>query len=109
VCDRREEVGLSEGRYVVAKMLSRSESWARSTIGFHRGWAARGAVLERPVCERVLGVTGRAGEDGEPPSLAVFDLTDAGGEDCSGLLDLGAMKYTCQTTRKDTASGWMLD
>jgi len=33
---RGEEIGLSEARYVVAKMLSRSSSWGRSIDDFHR-------------------------------------------------------------------------
>lgn len=87
---RGEDVGLSAARYVVAKMLSLSDSWGRSTDDFQSvsPWAL-GVVLERPVCARVFGVTASCclGEGLEAPwSLAepgtggVFDLTDAGGE-----------------------------
>jgi hypothetical protein len=56
-----EDVGLSEARYVVAKMLSRSDSCGRSRVDDdaedHSWSGASGAVLERPVWERLLGVT----------------------------------------------------
>lgn len=56
---RGELAGLSAARYVVAKMLSRSDSWGRSTDDFHRlfSWAT-GAVCERPVWDRRFRVTG---------------------------------------------------
>jgi hypothetical protein len=50
-------VGLSGGRYVVAKMLSRSESCGRLTVADVHGCSGTsGAVFERPACERLLGV-----------------------------------------------------
>jgi hypothetical protein len=48
---RGEEIGLSDAKYVVANMLSRSSSWGRSIEDFQRvllSWAI-GAVRERPV------------------------------------------------------------
>jgi hypothetical protein len=84
---RGEDVGVSDTRYVVAKMLSLSDSCGRSTDGFHSvlSWPfAFGAVLERPACARFFGVTSSwlGGESGEPwPGCGgVLDLTDAGGE-----------------------------
>jgi hypothetical protein len=79
---------------VVAKMLSRSESWARSPArGQGAGSGAMGAVLERAACEGRVGVTSKPGESGESEaegdaggqaplraSLGAVDLTDAGGE-----------------------------
>lgn len=53
-----DDAGLSEARYVVAKMLSRSDSCGRSRVDDDAGQncsGARGAVLERPVWLRVLG------------------------------------------------------
>ena len=81
---RGEEMGLSDARYVVAKILSRSSSWGRSIDDFQRlllSWAI-GAVRERPVCERLFGVTAScsATEEGVRASWLAFDLTDAGGE-----------------------------
>ena len=60
---RGEEMGLSDARYVVEKMLSRSSSWGRSNDDCQRlSFGAIGAVLERPVCESFRGVTaGSAG------------------------------------------------
>jgi hypothetical protein len=83
---RGEDVGVSATRYVVAKMLSLSESCGRSVDDFHSALlsGAMGAVLERPVCASVFGVTAAcpaAGVGG--PWLGpggVLDLTDAGGE-----------------------------
>lgn len=89
---RGEDVGLSGARYVVAKMLSLSESCGRSIEDFQRmSPCAFGVVLERPVCARVFGVTASCcASDGldapwlpagaEPGAGGVFDLTDAGGE-----------------------------
>lgn len=51
-------------------MLSRSLSGGGSRAGVHRVSKARGAVLDLPVCERVLGVTSAscwADDDGEEP------------------------------------------
>ena len=67
-------------------MLSRSDSWGRSTEGVHRGFRAKGTVLDREGCERDLGVCeGSGSEDGEDTCLAgvcgAFVLTDAGGEE----------------------------
>jgi hypothetical protein len=97
---RGEDVGLSAARYVVAKMLSRSESWGRSTDDFQSvSPCAFGAVLERPVCASVFGVTASCCSSGAnvpwPASGAggVFDLTDAGGEVfawASGSCDMGS-------------------
>lgn len=55
---RGDEMGLSDARYVVEKMLSRSSSCGRSNDDCHKLslWAI-GAVLERPVCESLQGVT----------------------------------------------------
>lgn len=86
--DLGEEAGLSEARYVVANMLSRSDSWGRSTEGAHRGFNARGAVLERPAWERDFGGPGRAGDEEEGEEEAsrpgvcggFCNLTDAEGE-----------------------------
>ena len=67
-------------------MLSRSDSWGWSMDGVHRWCRSRGAVWERPDCERVLGVTSpRAGSEvwwasPWPGVCGTFDLTDAGGE-----------------------------
>lgn len=66
-------------------MLSRSDSWGRSMDDFQRLFSgSMGAVLERPVWERVFGVTsGRSAADEGSPWLGcgrAFDLTDAGGE-----------------------------
>jgi hypothetical protein len=54
-----EDAGVSATRYVVAKMLSLSESCGRSVDDFHSALlsGAVGAVLERPVCARDFGVT----------------------------------------------------
>lgn len=88
-------MGLSDARYVVEKMLSRSSSCGRSNEDCHRLFSgAIGAVLERPVCESFRGVTavsaGPLGESFEGEAVGVpwlgpglcgaFDLTDAGGE-----------------------------
>lgn len=87
--ERGEDVGVSATRYVVAKMLSLSESCGRSTDDFHKAlsWAL-GVVLERPVCARDFGGGSRcswrawAGDVGEPWAECggVLALTDAGGE-----------------------------
>jgi hypothetical protein len=82
---------------VVAKMLSRSDSWGRSIEDFQRllfSWLI-GAVCERPVCERLLGVTASCspGGAGVGASWLASDLTDAGGEVfpwASGWGDMGA-------------------
>jgi hypothetical protein len=96
---RGDEVGLSATRYVVAKMLSLSDSCGRSTDDFHRLLSCvRGAVLERPVCARVFGVTApRSAACCEAPWLGcsggVCALTDAGGEAfpwVSGWFDMGS-------------------
>lgn len=95
---RGEEAGLSEARYVVAKMLSRSDSCGRSTDDFQsRSSGAIGAVLERPACERLLGVTASWAKEGVddpwPGWCGAFDLTDAGGEAvpwASGCGDMGS-------------------
>lgn len=82
---RGEDVGLSAARYVVAKMLSLSESCGRSIDDLQRvlSWTF-GVVLERPVCASVFGVTASCSAAAwEAPWLGrggVFDLTDAGGE-----------------------------
>jgi hypothetical protein len=94
---RGEDVGLSAARYVVAKMLSLSESCGRSMDDFHRMLScAMGAVLERPVCARVFGVTApwsdSGWEEAWPGSGGVLDLTDAGGEvfpGASNCCDMG--------------------
>jgi hypothetical protein len=55
---RGDEMGLSDARYVVEKMLSRSSSCGRSNDDCHRlSLGAIGAVLDRPVCESLRGVT----------------------------------------------------
>lgn len=87
---RGDEVGLSAARYVVAKILSRSESCGRSIDDFHSvSPCAFGVVLERPVCASDFGVTawcfsgkgvGTPWSLAEPETGGVFDLTDAGGE-----------------------------
>jgi hypothetical protein len=83
---RGEDTGLSEARYVVEKMLSRSSSCGRSSDDCQSVFSgAIGAVLERPVCESFLGVTvgSSCGERCAAPWLGLcgaFDLTDAGGE-----------------------------
>jgi hypothetical protein len=82
---RGEDVGLSAARYVVAKMLSLSESWGRSMDDFHRVLSCTfGAVLDRPVCASVFGVTASWSDSGWaepwPGCSGVLDLTDAGGE-----------------------------
>jgi hypothetical protein len=70
-------------------MLSRSDSWGRSTDDVQSaGSGAMGAVLERPTWARRVGVTSdESGESGEaewqapwPGSQGVLDLTEAGGE-----------------------------
>ena len=81
---RGEDAGLSDARYVVANILSRSDSCGRSTDDFQRllSWD-KGAVLERPAWERLLRVTAsRSEESVERPWLwpGAFDLTDAEGE-----------------------------
>jgi hypothetical protein len=70
---------------VVAKMLSRSDSWGRSAEDVQRCSNARGVVLERPVWERLLGVTSAASwreewEAAWPGDCVAFDLTGAAGE-----------------------------
>lgn len=80
-----EDAGLSEARYVVAKMLSRSDSWGRSTDDFQRllSWVM-GAVLERPVWERLWRFTASRSDVGVVGAWSgcsgAFDLTDAAGE-----------------------------
>jgi hypothetical protein len=85
---------------VVAKILSRSESWGRSTVDDVQSWSApRGAVLERPVFERPLGTRsadseGRAwGLPSSPGGCEAFDLTGVEGEVLFGAFagcDMGA-------------------
>jgi hypothetical protein len=104
---------------VVAKMLSRSDSWGRSIDDFQRlfSWLM-GAVRERPVCERLLGVTascspGGAGAGvgagvGVGASWLASDLTDAGGEVfpwASGWGDMGATSI--RLTVRDLVAGSM--
>jgi hypothetical protein len=94
---RGEDVGLSAARYVVAKMLSLSESCGRSMDDFHKVLSCTiGAVLERPVCARVFGVTAPWSDSGWqgpwPGSGGVLDLTDAGSEvfpGASNCCDMG--------------------
>jgi hypothetical protein len=54
---RGDDVGVSATRYVVAKMLSRSDSCGRSVDDFHSALLSGpvGAVLERPVCASDFG------------------------------------------------------
>lgn len=62
VLGRGDDMGLSDARYVVEKMLSRSSSWGRSNDDCQRlSLGAIGAVLERPVWESLRGVTAGAG------------------------------------------------
>lgn len=42
---------------MVAKMLSRSDSWGESTVVVHRVFKASGVVRDRPVTARGFGVT----------------------------------------------------
>lgn len=92
---RGDEIGLSEARYVVANMLSRSSSWGRSIDDFQRlfSWTT-GAVRERPVCERLFGVrASRSAAAESGASWLALDLTDAGGEVfpwASGWGDMGS-------------------
>lgn len=78
-------------------MLSLSESCGRSTEDFHSvlSWKI-GAVLERPVCASVLGVTASSSGDGLGAPWAglggVLALTDAGWASpwVSGCCDMGS-------------------
>ena len=84
---------------MVAKMLSRSDSWGRSIVGFHACSSASGAVLERPVWERLFGVTsatpGEGGwETAWPGCCDAFDLTEAAGEAIFGAFECGDMEST---------------
>jgi hypothetical protein len=105
--ERGDDAGLSEPRYVVAKMLSRSDSCGWSTEGVHRCSMASGAVLERPVCERLLGgSSARAGAEGWAPPwpgvCGAFDLTDAGGDGRLGAGEGCDMESTLVKPRRGT-------
>lgn len=69
-----------------------------------------GAVLERPVCERLFGVTSpRAGEEGWvapwPGVCGAFDLTDAGGEVLLGAFEGCDMESTLVRPRREQDGG----
>lgn len=105
--ERGDDAGLSEPRYVVAKMLSRSDSCGRSTKDVHRCSMASGAVLERPVCERLLGgSSARGGTEGWAPpwpgACGAFDLTNAGGDGRLGAGEGCDMESTLVKPRKGT-------
>jgi hypothetical protein len=89
-------------------MLSRSDSCGRSTEEVHRCSKASGAVLERPVCERVLGgSSARAGTEGwAPPWPGVwvaFDLSDAGGDGRLGAGEGCDMESTLVKPQRGTS------
>ena len=99
---------------MVAKMLSLSESWGWSTEGVQTWSTAMGAVLERPVCERVLGTTSsswrarwaRRDEGWEdwrassrPWERSAFDLTGAAGEVFLGSFEGGDMESSTLVRR----------
>jgi hypothetical protein len=108
---RGEEMGLSETRYVVAKMLSRSSSWGRSIDDFQSLFSrAMGAVRERPVCERLLGVTGSCSASDSGAAWLAVDLTDAGGEVfawASGWGDMGSTLI--RPCEGHLVAGWVAD
>jgi hypothetical protein len=108
---RGEEMGLSECRFVVAKMLSRSSSWGRSIDDFQRllSWTM-GAVRERPVWESVLGVTCSCSGSGVRTPWLALDLTDAGGEVfpwASGWGDMGSTLI--RPLGRHLVAGWVAD
>lgn len=108
---RGEEMGLSETRYVVAKMLSRSSSWGRSIDDFQRLLSlTMGAVRERPVCARLLGVTWSCSASGVGSPWLAVDLTDAGGEVfpwASGWGDMGSTLI--RPSGRHLVAGWVAD
>jgi len=93
-------------------MLSRSSSWGRSIDDFQRlllSWTM-GAVRERPVWERVLGVTWSCSGSGVRTPWLAFDLTDAGGEVfpwASGWGDMGSTLI--RPLGRHLVAGWVAD
>ena len=94
-------------------MLSLSDSWGRSTEDVHRCSIWSGAVLERPVCERVWGgSSARGGAEGWagpwPGVDGAFDLSDAGGEGRLGAGEGGDMESTLvKASRGRFGSAWV--
>jgi hypothetical protein len=82
-------------------MLSRSESWGSAAETFQTGSTPSGAVFERPVWERLFGVTfsrgsGEGWRVGAPwcGLRVAFDLTDGVGEVFFGAFEGGDMEST---------------
>lgn len=92
-------------------MLSRSDSWGWSTDGVHRWFRSRGAVLERPDCERRLGVTSsRAGDEvcsasPWPGDCGTLELTGAGGEARLDACKGGDMETTLVNPQRGLGNG----